>query len=122
MELSDSDIAKIAAQVSANLTGKIEAMILKMPTPPAAEVPRRMTVPQFSVCVNLCREVVRRRIRSRFISPIHVEGKPRGEYWIDRAALAKFNVTQEVALQRLQAHSAKQSAQSHAQSPAQSAA
>jgi hypothetical protein len=61
-------------------------------------VPPRLTVAQFAVCVGLCIEVVRRRIRDRFIAREFVFGPP---YRIDRAALASFKVPLELAAGRL---------------------
>ncbi len=63
-------------------------------------VPRRLTVPEFGVCVGLCAEVVRRKIRERFIPREQVEGPP---YRIDREALVKFRVPVELAAERLRA-------------------
>lgn len=80
------------------------------------DVPRRMNAELFGVCVRRSAEVVKRRIRSRFIDRKHVEGGPGVEYLIDREALAKFNVTPEVAAERLAAWKAA------AQSPVQTLA
>jgi hypothetical protein len=90
-----------------------------------AEVPRRLTVPQFSACLNVCVEVVRRKIRSKIIPANLVEAQGHG-YLIDRSALPKFNITPEVAVERLarweQSQKATETAQTHEREPALSAA
>lgn len=70
-------------------------------------VPHRLTVQQFAICIGKCDQVVRRRIHERFIEKAHVFGPP---YLIDRAALAKFKVTMEVAAERLSQAAARAAA------------
>ena len=83
----------------------------------AHDVPRRMNAVLFGVCVGRGPEVVKRRVRSKFIRPEHVEGRQGVEILIDRDALAKFHVTLEVAAERLRAWRAAQS--QPGQSPSQ---
>jgi hypothetical protein len=100
VELNDSLLERLADKIVVKLKDALSPTVAAV----RSDVPRRMTVREFSACVNLCEEVVRRRIRSRFIAKEHVEGRGRGsEYYVDRGALAKFNVTLEVAAERLQA-------------------
>jgi len=61
---------------------------------------RRLTVEEFAACVEMCPEVVRRKIRSRYIPRDAVGGPP---YKIDARVLAKFGVSLELAMARLAA-------------------
>lgn len=65
------------------------------------EVPVRLTATEFGVCVELCSEVIRRRIRTGTIPASYIESKGKS-YYIDRSALLElFNVSPEAALARL---------------------
>lgn len=122
IELSESSLERLADLVVTKLKRSLPAK----GTASRSDVPRRMSVAEFAACVNLCHEVVRRRIRSQFIAPEHVEGRAGGSYYVDRAALAKFNVTLDVASERLEAWRHRAEASGTAGSPerahAQSAA
>jgi hypothetical protein len=112
MKLNPDFLEQFASAVADRVYDRIQSAAFSAPDATRSIIPRRMTVAQFAICVNLCDEVVRRRIRERFIPPTLVEGRPRGQYHIDRAALDKFHVTPAVALERLQAHQAEQTPQS----------
>lgn len=62
--------------------------------------PLVLTVAEFAVAINRSEEVVRRRIRERFIDRAYVFGPP---YTIAREALAKFKVPFPLAVTRLAA-------------------
>lgn len=95
--LTDYEIDTIADRVAQRLTGGAPGAGRSV-----LDVPRRMNVVLFGVCVNRSPHRVKCKIRSRFIDPRHVEGGGRGsEILIDREALAKFHVTPEVAAERL---------------------
>jgi len=94
--LADRVASKIARHV-------LLALGMSTATPGAATPPafiRRLTVEEFAVCVEMCPEVVRRKIRSRYIPKEAVGGPP---YKIDAGALAKFGVSRELAIARLSA-------------------
>lgn len=116
-KLADLVVDKIEARGVLRASSRAE-YVDRAPLLPPALVPRRLTVEQFAVCIGKCPEVVRRRIRARFIDRQHIEGRP---YRIDRAALAKFKVPVEVAAERLAA-SAPATAATPAPSPVPSQA
>lgn len=96
--LTDYEIDTIADRVALRLRADAPGVALRR----VLDVPRRMNVVLFGVCVNRSPHRVKCKIRSRFIDPRHVEGGGRGsEILIDREALAKFHVTPEVAAERL---------------------
>lgn len=96
MFLTDFQIDQIADRIVAKLR---PVALLPLPS-----VPRRLTVIDFGACCALSGESIRKKIRSRFIPREMVEGRPGGTYYVDRAALAKFNVSLEAAAERLAEH------------------
>ena len=99
--------AKLAVEVAEHLFKLMAADIKKQPIPISDAVPRRLTVIEFAACCRLAPETIRTKIRCRTINPKMVEGRPSGTYYLDRAALAGFNIPLEVAAERLAEHRAK---------------
>lgn len=64
-------------------------------TPTTLYLPPLLTTKEFALCVRLCVDVVRRKIRSR---QIQAKGRPAG---IPPSELAKFGVAREDAALRL---------------------
>lgn len=113
MDLSDEQLERLAAKVVVKLdltqfSDAVASKIKEAITPLAihaarSDVPRRMNVQEFGVCIKRVPEIVRRYIRRKRIPSKYVEGRNGSAYMIDREALELFNVTLEVAAERLRA-------------------
>jgi hypothetical protein len=83
----------------------VDELVARKMIPPARYddpgLPSTMTVAQFAIAIGRDPEVVRRKIRSRIIPPSSVEAGP--PYRIGIGALKFFNVSLEVAADRLRA-------------------
>lgn len=104
MPLTAEEVELLADRVASMVARHVlSALGMSAAIPGAATMPafiRRLTVEEFAACVELCPEVVRRKIRSRYIPKESVGGPP---YKIDACALAKFGVSRELAIARLSA-------------------
>jgi hypothetical protein len=94
---------QIAPHLMHELKGKAEA-----PQPHHPAVPRRMSTVDFGACVRHHPVVVRRHVSDGRIPSRFVEGGGKGKLMlIDRQALQVYNVSLEVAAERLEAARAR---------------